>query len=47
MVVLLAGCGEAADTAKVDQHLETEDVFAQLSKPGVIFKEHGLSLIHI
>ena len=41
MVVLLAGCGEAADTAKVDQHLETEDVFAQLSNAIVIFKEHG------
>ena len=41
IVLMLAGCGESEEAAKVDQHLETEDVFAQLSKDIVIFKEHG------
>ena len=49
-LLVLAGCGEAADTAKVNQqpdsakvnqHLETEDVFAQLTNRIVIFKEQG------
>ena len=42
ILLVLAGCGEAADTAKVDQHLETEDVFAKLSQRFLpIFKEQG------
>ena len=50
IVLMLAGCGEStytakveqqADSAKVIQHSETEDVFAQLSKAFIISEQEG------